>query len=468
MKAVGITCGIGSMLVGARAAGFSVAGNVEWRKYYHAKDENGRNTFEENYPEAPFPTSLDHMSMDEIERFFGADLAMGHPECGNFSRLSGANKNRDTVMFDPADIPLFVDLVARLKPRFFVMDDLPNSFLAFPMSKYAEKLPEYDLFPEWVSNWGYGNVQKGRDRMFMVGSLKSERWAFRAGEEAHTKTVRDFIEDLGEPRAGSNVPNHDPFFLDMDCFRALNLGEYRKKSSWREVKSYFEDKRGGFTLEYPTESGRVVKRIGFLKGHWDGPSHVLTGGNAILHAKRCEPYTIRERARIQGFPDDFVFYGTVMHDGRTWNHDTSPHMVKQTGKAMPVQFCTYVAKMIAAHIQGQPWESSGSRVLRPNERVDEAKRWYCTNVGYSDQWRACSECWLFRRCSIRTEKYGIGPAIPETRVRITQTDVIEGAIPPRSSPPKKERVAKPPKEDKTKRVRPVREYAPVKTEIIKL
>ena len=53
-------------------------------------------------------------------------------------------------------------------------------------------------------------------------------------------------------------------------------------------------------------------RIGFLKGHWDGPSHVLTGGNAILHHHRCDPYTIRERARIQGFPDDFTFYGTVM------------------------------------------------------------------------------------------------------------------------------------------------------------
>src|SRR5271166_6587209 len=49
LTAVCITCGIGSMLLGARQAGFDVLGNLEWRKYYHAKDEQGRNTITENF-----------------------------------------------------------------------------------------------------------------------------------------------------------------------------------------------------------------------------------------------------------------------------------------------------------------------------------------------------------------------------------------------------------------------------------
>ncbi len=414
MKAVGITCGIGSMLIGARAAGFEVVGNVEWRKYYHEGE-----TFERNFPGAVYPHSLETMSEAEFELFRDADIALGHPECGNFSQLSGANSNRMEKLFDPADIPLFVDIVAKLKPRYFVMDDLPKSFMAYPMAKYAEKLPDYDLFPEWISNYHYGNVQKGRKRMFMLGALRSERWAFRPGEFEHTMTVADVIGDLGEPRVGSNMPNHDPHAMDEDCFRSLNLGGYRKKNTWGDVKKYFSDKTGGFTLAYPRSDGSVVKRIGFLKGHWDGPSHVLTGGNATVHAKRCDPYTIRERARIQGFPDDFVFYGTILNERGEWNHETNPHMVKKTGKAMPVQFCTYVSKQIAAHIAGQEFEATGLRLLENNEHVDTAKAWYCANVGYSDQLKACNSCWLVNNCTTRLEKYGITDPAAQLAARVT-------------------------------------------------
>lgn len=423
-KAIGITCGVGSMLVGARAAGFEVVGNVEWRKYYLARDADGRSTFTDNFPGAIVKQKITDFSTQEIERLMEADIALGHPECGNFSHLSGANANREQTLLDPADIPLFCDLVAQLKPRFFVMDDLPKSFIAFPMEKYAEKLPEYDLFPEWISNWGYGNAQRGRDRLFMIGALKSERWAFRPGEAVHDLTVADVIGDLSTPSNRSNIPNHDPQDLSADCPRAFNLGKHKKKNTWADAKKYFEGKPGGFTLSYdPGPAARkkriaedkdpMVKRIGFLKGHWDGPAHVLTGGNPTMHHHRCEPYTIRERARLQGFPDDFVFYGTKLNDRGEWDHANNQHMIRQTGKAMPIQFCTYVSKQIMAHLEGQPFVSSGARVKPRNEYVDAAKLWYCENIGYADPARACGECWMRAECSIRTGRYGLPPIEPD-------------------------------------------------------
>lgn len=430
LRAVGITCGIGSLLVGAKQAGFDVVGNLEWRQYYHLQDDRGRNTFTANFRGAVFKESFDDLELPEIERMMGADLALGHPECGRFSRLSGSVRNREARAQDPGDIPLFVELVGKLRPRFFVMDDLPKSFAAFPMAEYARMLPDYDLFPEWVSNWGYGNVQKGRDRMFMLGSRREEEWVFVPGEQEHSLTVRDVIDDLPTPRRGANVPNQDPHDNSIDCFRALNLGGYRKKNTWAQVQKYFLDKRGGFTLEYPTADGHVVKRIGFLKGHWDGPSHVLTGGNAILHHQRCEPYTIRERARIQGFPDDFVFYGTPLNDKGEWNHDLGSPLVKQTGKAMPTQFAAYVSAQVAAHIQGQPFVSSGRRVIHSNVDVDQAKRWYCATKGYPDQAKACGACWMAARCEIRTGQYNL-PSI--------------GSRPPTRSPARAKPIAAKPK-----------------------
>lgn len=399
------------MLVGARAAGFEVAGQLEWRKYYHATDEHGRNTFRENFPGALLHFRYEDLSHDEIQRLMGADIALGHPECGNFSQL---NANREAVN-DPGDIPLFCDLVSRFRPRFFVMDDLPKSFIAFPMAAYHAALPDYDLFPEWISNWGYGNVQRARNRFFMLGALRQEQWAFVPGEQRHGKTVADIIGDL-DGREG-NYPNHDRHVLGENCAKGLHLRHHGHRATWREMRDYIlADVREGGPIHYHGPDGREMIRVGSYKGHWDGPAHVLTGGISGFHPLKGVPYSIRERARLQGFPDDFVFYGTVLTDEdgrRVWNHDRNMHMVRQTGKAMPIQFCEYVSAQIASHIEEGPgrWygdtRCTNERVIQPNEHVSAAKKWYCQNVGYSAQERACMSCWLLKDCEIRTERYGI-------------------------------------------------------------
>jgi len=413
MKAIGITCGIGSMLVGARAAGFKIEGNVEWRRYYHREDSEGRNTFLNNYPGAIFPNNVDEMSMDDIERFMGVELALGHPECGNFSNLRADKTSQIT---DPSDIPLFVDLVAKFKPRFFVMDDLPKSFIAFPMKEYSDRLPEYDLFPEWISNYHYGNPQKWRKRMFMIGALKEERWAFRAGEKAEGGAkVMDVIGDLCTPDGKfehSQAPNHREHVTEELCTRAIGLNEPGVTATWGDMRDYFLSEKPGTVMKYyHRETGEVKTRFGLARTYWDGHSHVLTGLNPTIHPLTGLPFSIRERARIQGFPDDFTFYGEVVEDDLRWNHDKNNPIVRQTGKAMPVQFCEYTSKQIAAHLKGEDWEATGERHINENEYVDNAKMEYCESVGYADQDRACGECWLRDKCPIRNRKYGIGQPV---------------------------------------------------------
>lgn len=414
MKAVGITCGIGSMLVGARQAGFKVVGNVEWRRYYHAEDEHGRNTFTENFPGADFHYNIDSMSDDDVAKFMGADLALGHPECGNFSTLCGVNKGHTKLREEPSDIPLFVDLIKKLRPRFFVMDDLPRAFVPFPMVEYAKRLPDYDLFPELVSNWGYGNVQKHRNRLFMIGAQKRERWVFRPGESVQSgRTLESVIGDLPAPRHGSNYPNHDPTALDEKAQKMLGFKHPDDPApTWREFIAYLKKNgKQGESLEYYSKDGGVLKKKPGCKiEYWDSErgTSVQDGGSYKIHPIRFDNLTIRERARIQGFPDDFVFYGTRLNAAGEYQPTANAAVVKQTGKAMPVQFCAYVSKQIAAHIRGEEFSSTGQRVLPPNEHVDGAKMWFCENVGYSNQSRACGACWLYDRCTIRMRKYRIG------------------------------------------------------------
>jgi site-specific DNA-cytosine methylase len=444
LRAVGVTCGIGSMLVGAKQAGFQVVGNIEWRGYYHKKDSDGRNTFTENFPGAFMVKAVKDLSNDQLANITGCDLAIGHPECGLYSKMQacnnfriGRNKGARTIeekTADKGDIPLFLDLIAQIRPRFFVMDDLPKSFLACPMEEYTSRLSDYDLFPEWVSNWHYGNIQKKRVRMFMIGSLKSEGWVFTPGEFDHNTTLKDVIGDLPVDPIPGAIPNHDPHSLDEYCGRGIHMDYPGHRPTYGDYKRWMSMRPEGAGFLYHSPhliGGGVKKKPGWYKQRWNSHCHVLDGGSGHTHPLTNLPFTIRERARIQGFPDDFIFYATHLNDQGEWNHERNIPIVRQTGKAMPIQFCRYVSSQIAAHIRGVPFKSSGVRFARTDKYVDEAKRWFCSNIGYSDQSRACSECWMESQCEIRRDKYGM---VALGTSRVVQETRVESRPTPRPKP----------------------------------
>ena len=408
MTAMGFTGGIGSMLVGAKRAGFDVLGNLEWRDYYRFMHNPGDNTFTRNYPGAfmargpkdlpsgVMPTSLDY--------------AVGHPECGMYSLLSAPLLNRskdfESRKTDLGDIPLFLQYVQQFRPRFFLMDDLPNSFAAMPMSDYVDMLPDYDLFPEWISNWAYGNIQKHRNRMFIVGALKSEKFVFVPGEKAHTLTTKDVINDLLTTNGTGFMPNHAEVDFDKETGRFKHIRKHGDSPSYRDLQKYFTS--GDPILKgnkpYYKEGNVLSRRPGTTDPKWDGNCPVLSGGYDPIHPIRGTPITLRERARIQGFPDNFIFYNSK--EGpyeKTWDpfQGEGGRGVKQTGKAMPIQFCEYVANQVADHIQSGAKYVRGTRILNPNPKVSEAKQDFCKLGGYADQERACDNCWLKAKCEIR-------------------------------------------------------------------
>jgi len=380
-NALGITCGVGSMLIGARDAGFNIVGNIEWRKYYHS------GTFERNFPGSFLVHKIEEVP-DEIPN--NIDLVMGHPECGNFSNL---NNRKEVVNTKAMDIPLFLDLCMKVNPRFIVMDNLPGSLEVLPMEFWAKKLKGYDLFFEWISNWGYGNIQKGRNRYFLIASKKEEKFAFIPGERENKLTVKDVIGDLYCARYGQ-IENHFYHTIEDISGRAKSLKKYNKRATFKDFQDYFKKQKSGHIMRYHAADGTIKLRFGLIKTHWDAHANVLTGTNPIVHPLTNLPLSIRERARIQGAPDDFVFIGEKLNEDHTWNHDKNSVLVKQTGKFMPVQFCRYVANQIMAHLTGSKFNSSKDRILKPNPLIDKAKKAYCKKYGYSNQDSACGYCWL--------------------------------------------------------------------------
>jgi site-specific DNA-cytosine methylase len=400
--AMGLTCGIGSMLVGAQKLGFRIIGNVEWRDYYRFRTGRGTGTFTANFPGAYMARGL-----RDVPKYLlpsQIDFAAGHPECGRYSVLSTSVRGGyfQGAKDDASDIPLFLKLIAEVRPRFFLMDDLPASFDALPMAEYVRLLPDYDLFPEWVSNYGYLNVQKNRNRMFMVGALKSEKWVFQPGEQLHELVVRDIIGDLLHAPLNGLIANHQDVDLNEKPGPYVNRLYYGHRPTWNEIRGYNLNPKENLTYFKP--DGTENRRPGTMGFEWDGHATVLYGTFNPLHPVRKLPLTIRERARIQGFPDDFVFdFNEEGPFAPTWTpyQSSGRRGIKQTGKAMPVQFCTYVAEQVKAHLDGKPFETTNARITKPNDRVSAAKLAFCKDLGgYANQKKACRSCWLTKTCPV--------------------------------------------------------------------
>lgn len=391
MKALGVICGVGSMMIGAQRQGFDIIGNIEYRKYYDT------GTFEYNFKDSFYEKSISDLSEDQLKSCEDLDLIIGHTECGGFSNLN-KDKSKNIQAGNRGDIPEFVDAVKTLKPKFFVMDNLPRSLQVADWWYYAEQLPEYDIHFEWVSNYNYGNSQRMRRRLFVIGSLKSLGFYFVPGEFEFDTTIRKRLSTIS-PDARNNE-KLDPDKIYGGWGRYQFEPEYRHKSvdenrlTLRQLQEFIKDEPNNLNLKYYNKKGEIKRKIGFSKVDIDRPALVLSGGGACFdnHFKHDDlyPFTIRERAKLQGCPDDFVF---LPEGVRETNKEYSA-LLKQTGKFMPVEFCTYVTGQIKEFLEGRDHSVgvTGERVITPNKYIDPNKYSYCKAVGYANPDMVCKYC----------------------------------------------------------------------------
>ena len=346
MTIAGVTSGVGSMLIGAKELGYEVLGNVEWRNYYNT------GTFEKNF-NAPYTTDY-----SDIGHLKGADVVMVHDDCGSFSNLNRNSKYTDHSIVC-GRIQASIDAVKEIGPKFFAMDNLPKMLLTTNAAYWHEQFPDYDIHFEWVSNYGYGNIQKFRNRLFIIGSKKDLNFKFIANEINHDISVMDTISGC------EGLPNHLSFPVDKRSY--YKPTPEQEAISYGELAEIFKVLKSGEPTTYISNSREEKKNIGRLKLHSNKYSHTLMKEVAHYHPITGMPLTVRERARIQGFPDWFEF---VISDKQHYN----PIGMKQTGKAMPIQFTSYLAKIFKQHIEDGGYSATGTHIIKPNEIIEEANK----------------------------------------------------------------------------------------------
>lgn len=336
MKIASLFAGAGGLDLGFKRAGFDVV----WANEY---DSTIWQTFEANFP----GTTLDRRSIVDVpaSAIPEVDGIVGGPPCQSWSEAGarrGITDKRGQLFYE------YIRILNDKKPKFFLAENV--SGMLHPQHKDAlnsiiASFEDAGFVVSWkLLNANDYEVPEDRKRVIMVGYRKDLGLRFQHPEPLPAKLVlRDAIGDLPDavPALGKNKTN------------GIN----------GSVANH-EYMTGGFSTIYMSRN-RVRS--------WDEPSFTIQAGgrHAPIHpqaptmelvekdVRRFVPgkeglyrrLSVRECARIQTFPDDFVFHYRDVGDG-----------YKMVGNAVPVQFAFHLARQIAKDLDTlqSPKVESGS------------------------------------------------------------------------------------------------------------
>ncbi len=320
--------GAGGLALGVEKAGFRTLGLIEFNR-------DACDTLEKNRPDwNVICDDIENISKLNLEEYFGIkkgklDLLSGGAPCQAFSyagKRLGLEDARGTLFYHYA---VFLE---KLQPKMFLFENV-RGLLTHQGGKTYQIMLDifekagYDIQKKVLNAWDYGVAQK-RERLITVGIRKDLKGKiiFKFPKPYENKLVlKDVLQNVPE---SVGVPYGEN---KKKLFELVPPGGY-----WRDIdpelaKTYMKSC-------WEMEGGRtgILRRLSF-----DEPSLTILTSPSQKQTERCHPaeprpFTVRENARCQSFPDEWEFCGSVMSQ------------YKQVGNAVPVNLGYEVAKCIHA------------------------------------------------------------------------------------------------------------------------
>lgn len=384
MKCVELFAGAGGLAMGVGMAGFEPLAVVEW-------DHWACDTLRENKSRG-YPLVSDWVIGEGDVRNFdwtsmpeGIDLVAGGPPCQPFS-MGGKHKAHD----DSRDMfPATVDIVRKLRPRAFIVENVKGLTRSAFANYYQYILlqlefPEvvrtggeawfdhllrlqkerssgrlhgsglaYNVVPTLVNAADYGVPQR-RERVFIVGfrSDLGVEWSFPKPTHSHDALLLDqWVTGAYWDRHGIPLEKR-PAMPEKFASRVRKIqnGVIGVDTlPWRTVRDALRglpDPESSEAVAIPNHRFQPGARV--YPGHTGSPldlpaktlkagDHGVPGGENMMVREdgSVRYFTVRESARIQTFPDGFVFHGS-------WTET-----MRQLGNAVPVLLARTVASSVA-------------------------------------------------------------------------------------------------------------------------
>ena len=378
-KAISISLFTGAygLDLGLEQAGFHTVTVVE-------KDRDATKTIALNRPflqESAIPREIQNVSSQELLQEGGrvfnlgralqpgeVDLVTGGPPCQPFSTAG----KRGSVM-DPRG-SLFMDfirIVKEVQPRFFLMenvkgllsapvrhrpinqrgkdypplepDEMPGSALKVVLSEM--QAIEYNVVYNLLEAADYG-VPQNRERVIFIGSRDGETPTFPIPKYCKDGKILPKWRTLKD--ALTALVDTEVEFMSYSESRFKYLRLLESGQNWKHLPEELKQEAMGGA--YNSGGGKV----GFYRRlSWDKPSPTITTSPHQKATDMCHPVelrslTVRESARIQTFPDDWIFYGSVSSK------------YKQIGNAVPVLLAKEIGSYLFNLIHGN--KSKGKEI----------------------------------------------------------------------------------------------------------
>lgn len=278
------------------------------------------------------------------------NMIIGGPPCQGFS-LKGKNLG----LKDPRNFLFleYVDMVKRIKPEVFIVENVKNmvssgeGYFIKQIYNEFEKLG-YTLNHGILCAYDFG-VPQTRERTIIIGTLNPKGITLPTKCSKNKTTVRDAISDLAYLESGQGSDESDYINDPQSAYQKLLRGRCKKLYNHKATshKQIAIDKLKLIPAEGDKSSlpknmhGNQIFSCTWGRLKWDEPSPTIdTRFDTPSNGRNSHPVlnraiTPREAARIQSFPDKFVFYGC------------KTSICKQIGNAVP----PLMAKAIGEHIQ---------------------------------------------------------------------------------------------------------------------
>lgn len=387
----GIYCGIGSILIPAKQIGWEVTSCFEDRKEFKSFNPLAKY----------FNTKLYSNFADYNRNVKKPDIIISQPKCGMFSTYP-TTRTKQYSKHPHLDNLIFA--INTYQPMFFAIENLPKMFSFMQIKEWYEKLEhKYDLFPEYITNCAYGNVQLRR-RLWLIGAAKWINYTFVANEQEPWVTVKDTIEDLLPDESFTQFTNHHPIDMDGQVKFMVNVTSIdgvpftpTNDFTWAQLQQYkFDvDKGEKRRFMYTNRSGDTYTKAFIRPSHWHRYSTTLAGADCVpLHPKRFVPFTIRERLRFQGMPDNYHFEGIKLNNKSEMDPRKNIKYYLMTSRCIPVQFVDYLLSGIKHARTPKP----NTRLYR-NQLVDLMKYLGCKYDFLSRNKANCICCTMQNVCS---------------------------------------------------------------------
>ncbi len=326
LKAIELFAGAGGLALGVERAGFDTIALIEI-------DKDAAQTLQVNRPDwNVICDDIANISCQNLEDFFQIksgelDLLSGGAPCQAFSyagKRLGLEDARGTLFYHYA---IFLE---KLQPKMFLFENV-RGLLTHDQGRTYQTI--LDIFEEAgyviqkkiLNAWDYGVAQK-RERLITVGIRK----------DLSKEIVFEF------PKPHQYKPVLRDILLDCPKSEGVQYSEYK-------TNIYNLVPPGGYWRDIPVEIAKeYMKSCWFMGGgrtgilrrlSLDEPSLTVLTSPSQKQTDRCHPieprpFTIRENARCQSFPDDWIFSGGI------------GSQYKQVGNAVPVNLAFEIAKAI--------------------------------------------------------------------------------------------------------------------------